>query len=723
MDYASLLNEAQLRPVVDTDGAVLVLAGAGSGKTRVLTYRIAYLIEHNHVAPYNILAITFTNKAAGEMRERVRSVTGQGGVFIATFHSFCAQILRTDIDKLGYKSNFSIYDDSDSNHVIARIFKSYDIEDTKELKKTVRWHISNAKNHALSPSEYAKKIYGQNHFDTITKVYSAYEAELKANNALDFDDLLLKTIVLFTERADVLAKYQQRFEYIHVDEFQDTNKIQYMLIRLLSAKFGNVFVVGDDDQSIYGWRWAEVENIKRFTQNFAGCRIYKLEQNYRSTGNILNLANKIIANNTGRMGKELWTSGASGVNIVYRSCYNEKTEAEFVLEEINSLVKYNNYNYGDFAILVRANSISRPFEEKLALYNFPYKVIGGNKFYDRKEIKDFLAYLKIVANPIDNESILRVINVPKRGIGDGAIEKLVEACSNKKMTLIDGILQIDKLGLPNAACRNISKFSAIIYELMSKKDEPLESFIDTCKTAIDFGSMYDMDNDEDANRLANIDDFVASVKEFCGDNKDCKIDEYLQSVSLISDNDKVDNAESITLATVHGVKGLEYRCVFIVGLEDGIFPSIRKDASDDDMLEERRIMYVAITRAKERLYLTNAQSRFRYGKREDSLASRFLTEGDLVRKIEPQRVSDAPQRSFNFEKSQISTPPFAQNNYNSAQPASKNTSKFKEGMTVVHARFGNGKIIEITGENAKISFETLGVKTFNLRLAPIDIVE
>lgn len=723
MDYAKLLNEEQLKPVLDTEGAVLVLAGAGSGKTRVLTHRIAYLIQELNVSPYRILAITFTNKAAGEMKERVARLTGQNGVWISTFHSLCAKILRVDIDKLdGYKGNFSIYDDSDCQRMISRILKNFDLEDTKELKKEIRWHISNAKNHAMSADEYDKHITDVSNRSIVTAVFQAYESELRANNALDFDDLLLLTITLFAKRKDILEKYQEMFRYIHVDEFQDTNKIQYMLVRMLAQKYGNLFVVGDDDQSIYGWRWAEVANIRNFRKHFPGCRTYKLERNYRSTKNILDLANRIIANNADRMGKTLWTEGEDGVKVVYHTNYDEREEADYVLDQMNSLIRSNGYDYCDFAILVRANSISRPFEEKLTLYGYPYRVIGGNKFYERKEVKDFLAYLKFVANPYDSESILRIINVPKRGIGDGAIAKLIDACAQKRMTLLEGILNVSELGLPSAAANHIAQFSALAYKLICEKDLPLDEYADLVKDTVDFASMYDVDKEEDRGRLENIEDFVQSIKEYCKDNPESKLDEYLQSVSLVSDNEGETEDNCVTLATVHGVKGLEFRCVFIVGLEDGLFPSIRTGAPDLDLSEERRIMYVAVTRARERLYLTNAQSRFRYGKRENCKASRFLEEGGLAVKKASANYEDdyaADKRpAFDFASVGKSQPNFAKPIVvQSVQ--SKDVSGFKVGMRVVHTRFGEGEIVEIMGENARIKFPVLGVKTFNMRLAPI----
>lgn len=744
MDYKSLLNSAQILPVEDTQGAVLVLAGAGSGKTRVLTYRIAYLIEKEGVDPRNILAITFTNKAAGEMKERITQVTGRGGMTISTFHSLCAKILRNDISKLGdFNSNFSIYDDEDSKKVIARILKAMEIEDNKEYKKTIKWHISNAKNQALSASEYAPRLKGEPEGQLIATVYERYEKELRENNALDFDDLLYKTLLLFATHKDVLDKYQELFKYIHVDEFQDTNKIQYTLVRLLANKYGNIFAVGDDDQSIYGWRWADVSNIRKFTQNFPDCRIYKLEQNYRSTKNILDVANKIIANNPSRMEKTLWTDGEKGARVIYRSCYDEKVEADYVLEQISNLINSDGYDYKDFAILVRASMLTRSFEEKLALYNYPYKLIGGNKFFERKEVKDFLAYLKFISNPNDSESILRVINVPKRGIGDTAVQKLIEACAISRVSLMQGILNVDNLPLTSTIKSKIKSFSEVVAVLKERAYMPLADYIDFVNSFVNFASQYDPKDEEDKNRLDNIDEYITSVKEYCKDNADSRLDEYLQSVSLVTDTDQpIENC--ITLATVHGVKGLEYKCCFIVGLEEGIFPSLR----EDDDQEERRIMYVAVTRAREKLYLTNAQSRFRYGHRDYSMPSRFLKEGGFIQ--EPTTRSsvsniirdfqddfngykEIPQKSAysNYAKLQemkkmmknyASTPAFAKS-VSAQTPQSKDTSVFKVGMEVEHSRFGQGKIIAITGENAKIEFPKLGVKVFNLRLAPIRVVE
>lgn len=737
MDYSKLLNPEQLKPVYDTDGAVLVLAGAGSGKTRVLTYRIAYLIEHNKVEPYNILAITFTNKAANEMKERVAAVTGVQGVWISTFHSLCAKILRMEIAVTGkYTANFSIYTDSDSDKIFTRIIKEMGVEDGGELKKQIRFHVSNAKNHALSPEEYAKRINGMPHAEQIINAFRNYERQLEANNALDFDDLILKTLLLFKDHPEVLRKYQERFRYVHVDEFQDTNRIQFLLVRMLTGRYGNLFVVGDDDQSIYGWRGAEVGNILDFKKHFAGCRIYKLERNYRSTANILDLANKIIAHNCERMGKTLWTDGDKGVAVTYRSLYDDRQEADFVLGEMMSLMRYNGYKAGDFAILVRQTALTRLFEEKLYLYNLPFRLIGGQKFYERKEIKDVLAYLKTIANPRDKESLTRIINVPNRKIGDATVAKLALACDENGFTMLDGLLHFEDLGLTGATRSKVEPFAELMKDLVGHKDMPLYDFVQYADEKIDFCKDYDRSEEEGLSRIENVQQLFTSIKEFSRDNPEAGLEEYLQSVSLVSDTEEGDDGDKVTVATVHGVKGLEFRCVFIVGLEDGIFPSLRANTTDKEIQEERRIMYVAVTRARERLYITNAQRRMRFGRIESGQASRFLTEGGL---IAPRPTYQRPdyergtQPTFgksldDLPKNTVSKKPYSPAVGSTAAPQSapsvKNAdvSRFKVGMTVEHSRFGVGVIESISGENAKIRFEGLGVKTFNMRLAPIKIV-
>ena len=731
MDYESLLNEQQLKPVYALEGPVLVLAGAGSGKTRVLTYRIANLIEKG-VSPYSILAITFTNKAAKEMQDRIETVTGIRGAQISTFHSFCTKVLRQDIEALGvYTKNFSIYDDEDSTKIVTRLVKAYNLDDDKKnIIKEIRSHISYAKNYGFDPMSYSSKIRGIPRWQLIIKAYQDYQDELIRNNALDFDDLLLLVLKLFAERKDILDKYQERYKYIHVDEFQDTNKIQYMILRLLGYKYANVFVVGDDDQSIYGWRGADYTNIKKFVENFPGCKIFKLDRNYRSTKQILDVANKVIRNNKERMGKELWTDKEGGVKVEYKKAWDELEEADYVLSQINMLKRNSDYEDKDFAILVRTSSITRPFEEKCNLYNIPYRLIGGHKFYERKEIKDFLAYLKIVTNPKDSESILRVINVPKRGIGDSAIEKFKEACDAKKITLFDGLQDLSKLDLTTVTKNKLMNFAAIVNDLYSKRDlMDLDSYVDYVYETIDFASMYDVDVEEDKDRLDNLSELITVIKNFIKDNPESTLDEFLQSVTLQTSEDDQEKlgGNVLTIATVHGVKGLEFRCVFVVGLEDGIFPIRRMDTTTDEIEEERRIMYVAITRAKERLYLTQAQQRYRFGQKNFTTPSIFLKEADMLKTptYDDDDVSYPKKKlSYGYTSTFASkpTPSFAEKK--EIKPVQdKDLSQFKVGQIVEHTKFGKGEIISISGENADIKFEGLGVKKFNLRLAPISVVK
>ena len=740
LDYDNLLNETQLLPVKNTEGPVLVLAGAGTGKTRVLTHRIAYLVEHNHVDPYNILAITFTNKAANEMKERLETLVGSSNMWVSTFHSFCARLLRYDIDKLdGYTSNFSIYTDSDSDKLVQRIIKDLGIEDG-EIKKTARSYISLAKNKSLNPLKYLRELMHPKR-DTILEIYHRYEKELHRANALDFDDLLLKTVLLFDKRRDVLEKYQDRFRYIHIDEFQDTNKIQYAIVRLLAMKHRNLFVVGDDDQSIYGWRGAEVENILNFRQHYPDAKIFRLEENYRSTSKILKCANAVIANNDKRMGKELWTGGSEGVDVNFHLAYGDREEGDYVISEISSLKTYNGYVPSDFAILVRANSITRTFEERLNMYGIPYRIFGGFKFYERKEVKDVLAYLRILTNEKDNEAILRVINFPKRGIGDVLQKKLLEYTKLTDMSLIDVIMNIDNLDFSQGNKTKVHGFRDVILELrVLLQHKPLDEFIDEALKVINFESEYDPNIADDQNKLDNIRELAVSIKQFAKDNGGkVTLDEYLQQQALVSDTDDIGDEEVVTIATVHSVKGLEFRCVFIVGLEEGIFPSIRRDQNNDDVDEERRIMYVAVTRAKERLYMTAAQSRYRYNRMESNAISRFVYEAGVIKKKDKTQS----RAQYNSEIDGIfgdfdsdlgtsrSTAPvskyamssgYRQMATNQTKPVEHDVAQYSVGMQVRHMRFGVGTIKSIAGENAEIEFDKLGVKMFNLRLAKLTIV-
>lgn len=714
----SQLNDAQRAPVTDTEGAVLVLAGAGSGKTRVLTYRVAYLIGERKVSPYNILAITFTNKAASEMRERIDTMVGDGGVWVSTFHSMCARILRADGDKLGYNKNYTIYTEVDSERLLKRIISEKHIED-KSFIDTVKWHISNAKTQALSPAEYERFAAHEGDIELICAVYSKYNDELQANNCMDFDDLLLKTCELFVNYPDVLKKYQERFHYVHIDEFQDTNKIQFLLAKLLSKKHGNLFVVGDDDQSIYSWRGAEVKNILEFKNEFPNAKVYKLEQNYRSTTQILDVANRLICNNKQRHGKQLWTDRKDGVSVEIRANYSDRAEAEYVVSTIANLIRYNGYKASDCAILCRLNALTRVFEDYLNSYRIPYKVFGGYKFYERKEIKDVTAYFKVINNPRDTDSLLRIINVPKRGLGEVAVQRMMEYCADNNMLLIDFILGVDNVeGMPSTLIRKVREFRELISDLIQNVDNM--SFEDYAKYTVfrvGFEQAYSSGDEDDKNRLLNIKEFIEATSEFSAQYPDASVSDFLEGISLMSDLDEMDDSEFVTISTIHMVKGLEFKVVFVVGLEDGIFPSAKGRDSVLELEEERRVMYVAVTRAKERLYLTYAGSRFRFSHMESYPVSRFISE---IKGISLTPKIDAPKQVGytlpGLDKSAVSKPPEKEKNY----------TDYVSGAKVKHPKFGQGTIIAVSGsgENKvlQVAFVGFGIKTLSLIAAPLELI-
>ncbi len=725
------LNSQQQKAVLDTEGAILVIAGAGSGKTRVLTARICHLIEMG-VSPYNILAITFTNKAANEMKERIAtSLGGENNVWTSTFHSMCARMLRQDIDLIGYGKDFSIYTEQESERVVKRICADYPEADPKK-KSEYLWHISRAKTLCMSPAEYYESIkQDENDALVIAQVYKRYEEELTRSNCLDFDDLLLKTIVLFKKRPEVLEKYQQRFHYINVDEFQDTNKIQYELVRMLSQKSGNLFVVGDEDQSIYSWRGADIRNILDFPKDFAGAKVYKLEQNYRSTTSILDAANNVIKNNLNRNAKTLWSECRDNNSIEYWDARNDREEASEVARAIDVL-RRRGVDFKDCAVLVRANSLTRLFEEEFNLHGMPYKVFGGFRFFERKEIKDTLAYVRLAINPSDNDSILRVVNYPKRGIGNSAVEELKEVAQKYNTTLFGAL--INPNWLSNTVAKKLAGFTQIALDLVSKsKTLNAEDFI---KYVVDHSGLRtylsSSKDSEDENRLENIDELINAVSEYCNDNQGATISDFVQSVALVADTDEMDDENYITIATVHAVKGLEFDNVFIVGLEEGIFPTQRA-INSGDIEEERRLMYVAITRARRKLFVLNARSRYRFGHVENLPQSRFV--GEMTGAKRSIRYSNSTYGQDARAKAEYE-PKFklGANNPTSATYASKNTQKtsataattvnfdkFQKGTMVVHSKFGDGIIIETSGEGedkiASIAFKGLGVKRFVLAIA------
>ena len=723
-NWEKLLNSEQLKAVKDTEGAVLVLAGAGSGKTRVLTYRIAYLIAEKGVAPENILAVTFTNKAAAEMSKRVLDTVGVSGTLTTTFHSFCARVLRHEAEKIGYTQSYTIYDAHDSEKLIKRILTDKR-ETDKEAKERAVNLISSCKSKGISPEDALIEFDYMKEIDFYVSVYQRYEELLKEANAMDFDDLLLNTLRLFTAFPDTLAKYQRRFRYVLVDEFQDTNRLQYEIIRLLTLKSGNLFVVGDDDQSIYSWRGAEVTNMTGFRKAYPDSRIYKLEQNYRSTPEILTVANKIIANNSDRIGKELWTENSGGTKVEIKAAYSDREEAEFVVSNIIQLMRYNGYKPSDFAILTRINSITRLFEERLTMYNVAYKVFGGFKFYERAEIKDMLAYMRIAVNPRDNEAILRVINTPARGIGDTSIEKMLNLAEIRGERLHDIILDIDQRDeLAPSLRKKVSAFREILNDIMNKSyDLPADEFANYIFERVGFDTFYDKNDEEEGSKLENIQEFISGAHEFVKENPNARVVDFLQSVSLISDTDGMDEGDYVTISTVHMAKGLEFKVVFIVGLEEDIMPSSRALTEEGGVEEERRIMYVAVTRAKERLFLTTSSTRFRFGQTKTQMPSRFLRESGLLSyKPKPdENVYLQNKKSYTFDKPVLSQRPAI------VQKGSVDVQKYKIGQKVKHARFGVGRIINIegVGDNkfANIAFDGLGIKKFSLAITPMEIID
>jgi len=727
------LNDRQREAAEATEGAVLVLAGAGSGKTRVLTARVAHLIECG-VAPGEILAITFTNKAAGEMKERINAaIGGECAVWTSTFHSFCAKILRFDGHTVGFNSDFSIYDEADSERVLKRLFERRSVTE-KGVIADVKYQIKWAKSMGYTPEEYLGRamLRGEKNAALARDIYEAYKAELKTANALDFDDLMNLALEMLREVPSVLSKWQRRFRYILVDEFQDTSRTQYELLKLLSGGYGNLFAVGDEDQSIYSWRGADLKNILEFQKDFPEAKLIKLEQNYRSTQNILDAANAVIKCNASRFGKKLWTNIAAGDKIeVYRAA-SDRDEVDFVVRSISRLVG-EGYKFSDIAILMRTNAQSLNFETAFNLNSLPYKVFGGFKFFERKEIKDVVAYLRAAVNPSDTESILRIINFPRRGIGDTTVAALSYQASVR-----GGILKAlaAEESLPKLAAQKLAAFRKLLAELIAAAAEksPAE-FVKFVLERAGIKNYYmGLSDPAERDRYENIEEFLNSVYEFERDNPEGTISEFLQSVALISDTDEITDGNYLTVATVHAVKGLEFSAVFITGLEENIFPSARAIA-ESNIEEERRLMYVAMTRAKRRLYLSHAQSRFRFGKSEFNLRSRFLAEMGCPETAEykPRGYEGAIRREVldwnrgkgdGWGKSAPSAPASAPSKAPQRKPfeeAEVDYKSFSEGREVYHDKFGRGIIIKASGEGQNtmldIAFQGLGVKRFFLLMA------
>ena len=709
------LNEEQRKPLFQTKGAVLVTAGAGSGKTRLLTHRIAYIMEQG-VNPYNILAITFTNKATNEMRERIGKMTeGAGEIWISTFHSMCAKILRRDIDKIGYNRDFTIYSESDSDKVKKDVLSEFGESDDK-LKKLLSFHLSNWKNGVSSLEEYIAEEEGQE-FEIIAKSMRRYEEVLKENNALDFDDLLIKTYLLFKTQPDVLYRYANRFEYILVDEFQDTNIVQYELLKQLASIHKNIFAVGDEDQCIYSWRGANFKNIFNFKRDFENVQIYKLERNYRSTPEILDIANNLIKNNTTRLEKKLWTEKGRGDMPLLYPAYDEKDEANFVARTITQLLN-KGYKLNDFAVLMRVNALSRSFEEALLSYNIAHRIYGGFKFFERVEIKNIIAYLRIFINPKDDVSLERIINFPRRGIGEGAISKIKAMDPSKRML---EIILSEEFQQENVLYKKLQLFIDTYKNLKEMESQlGLTDFVKMVLTAFDFRSAFNPKDDEDFNKLMNIDSFVSSVKEFEESNPDSTLSDYLESVTLMSDTDNLGEEGAVTLATIHAVKGLEFKVVFVVGAEEGIFPGARALGSNADLEEERRLMYVAVTRAEEKLFITHCSKRYIYGQTRFQTPSRFCKELRIVKKEKMENTQNVPQETPRFSAFNL-----FKNSIKKEEKEKKDTSIYEVGQKVNHPKFGRGVILGITDDRlvADIDFEGFGKKSLMLEIAPLEIYE
>ncbi len=728
------LNERQKEAVLATEGPVLVLAGAGSGKTTVLVNRIAYMISEKHIRPWNILAITFTNKAAREMKDRIERLLGDTAkdMWIGTFHSVCVRILRSCIDLLGYSRDFVIYDTADTKTVMKECLRELDIDEKSFPVRNVLSIISNAKNDLMDAATFENVYKSDYRMSIIAKIYYRYQTKLRKNNAVDFDDIILNTVKILSENPDVLSKYQDKFRYILVDEYQDTNNSQYLLINLLAQANRNLCVVGDDDQSIYKFRGANIGNILNFEDDYSDVQKITLDQNYRSTQNILDAANSVISNNKGRMGKSLWTSNGDGNRVYVYTGTNEYDEARYIARQIKKHFDEQG-SFSDCAILYRTNAQSRVIEEMLMRESVPYKVLSGLRFYDRKEIKDIIAYLRVVYNPNDDVSLARIINEPKRKIGNATLEKARNIAREKETSLYDVISHADDYPEFKTAIKKLLSFSEIIQSLIKLKDTVTIEEL-TGRILNDTGYMPALvmeDTTESKTRIENLGEFISVITEFeKNEETGNTLGEFLENISLVSDIDGYDeNEDSAVLMTIHSAKGLEFPIVFLSGLEEGLFPGMRSMESDDDIEEERRLCYVAITRAKEQLYITKTISRTIHGKTMPTTASRFFKEIPVeyledkttlqpkVAKVMQDlgvRNADAPKKEVYMTKG-----------FGSSVKSSGSTdySKFKAGDTVEHRTFGSGEILKATpcGNDCilEIQFESIGFKRLMAAFAKV----
>lgn len=730
------LNPQQAEAVINTEGPMLIMAGAGSGKTKVLTCRVANLLQKG-VRPYRILAITFTNKAAAEMRERVNNMSGPAAkdVWLFTFHAFCARFLRMEIDKLpGYGGNFAIYDTADSQNLIKQILKEMNLDDKRFQPSGILSRISNAKNALQDAAAFARQA-GDFYEQKVADIYSRYEQKLQLNNALDFDDLLMLSIKLLQENKEVREKYQDRFDYLLVDEYQDTNHAQYLLTKFLAAKHRNICVVGDADQSIYGWRGADIQNILDFEKDYPDAKVIKLEQNYRSTQIILDAANAVIENNTGRKPKNLWTENKSGADIIYFQAVDERDEARFVIEQLQNLQRTENKKLGDMAILYRTNTQSRIFEEMLIKSGISYNMVGGLKFYERKEIKDIIAYLRVIFNPADSLSLLRIINVPKRGIGDASLAKIQAYAAANNVSLFEAVSNAAAIdGLSSRFVSKLDDLAGIIFELMNLAGEaPVEDLIE--RVLRDTGYLEELENErtpQAQSRIDNLHELISVAQEFAASEEENNLENFLAHVALVSDIDDTELGEdAITLMTLHSSKGLEFPVVFLVGMEEGLFPHARTLMDETEIEEERRLCYVGITRAKEKLFLSSTKMRTIYGNTVTYPPSRFLQEipARLVKTIKRQERFSALENFKQVSEKYSARPqkPASTFNPHSFMPqkpvaaAGGTGTRFNTGDRVSHSKWGEGMVVSVKdspdGQEVKVAFAGAGVRSLLTKYA------
>ncbi len=729
------LNEQQQEAVKATDGPLLIMAGAGSGKTRVLTHRIAYLMVEKQVAPWNILAITFTNKAAREMKDRVQAILGGAAedIWISTFHSMCVRILRRDIDRMGFNRNFSILDTTDQLSVIKNILKEKNIDPKKFDPRTILGTISSAKNELQTPEEYEKTAGGM-YEQIVSDVYKLYQKKLRKNQALDFDDLIMTTIQLFQRVPEVLEFYQRKFQYIHVDEYQDTNRAQYMLVKLLASRFRNLCVVGDSDQSIYRWRGADIANILSFEKDYKNAKVILLEQNYRSTKRILQAANVVIQNNMNRKPKNLWTENDEGKKLLYYRADSESGEAQFVAGKIRELVDGGQRTYKDIAILYRTNAQSRVMEEVLLKSNINYQIVGGIKFYDRKEIKDILAYLRTIANPDDDISLTRIINVPKRGIGATSIDKIANYATAQDLSMFQALQEVEQIGLSAKITNSLRDFRDLINNWVQMQDYlSVTELVENVLEKTEYVEILKAEKTlESQSRIENIEEFLSVTQNFEKTNDDKSLVAFLTDLALVADIDKLEEDENdknnaVVLMTLHSAKGLEFPVVFLMGMEEGVFPHSRSLMEEAEMEEERRLAYVGITRAEEELYLSNAQMRTLYGRTSMNPVSRFIAEipEDLLEDLGQQRRQ---QMRTPFSSSSSPSPAKQPERRVFSRPVAQSTGGdeigWKVGDKAEHKKWGIGTVVSVKGEGESkeldIAFPSpTGIKRLLAKFAPI----